>query len=432
MSRLNDQHSSRRRSVAVVGAGVSGLVTAHLLADCHEVTVFEAEPRAGGHAHTVDIPVPEGGSVAVDIGFMVLNDRTYPRFSGLLADLGVRTRTSDMSFSISDGRDFEFGGHSLGALFANRRHLVDRAFLRMVAEYARFNRAARALLASDADPSLRSWLEQGGFSSHFVERLLVPQAAAVWSADPAQMWTFPARFLVQFFANHGMLSFLGRPTWQTIAGSSRTYVEAIGARLGNRLRLGVPVRCVRRAGAGVELTAAGREPERFDDVVFACHADQVLALLEDPTRAEAEILGAIDYHRSELALHSDDRLLPRRAAARASWNCHLFIPSSAGPALTYDLKRLQGLRTSLPILASLNVTDRIDPAKVHATFEFAHPIYTPVAVAAQRRHAEISGVRGVHFAGAYWSWGFHEDGVASAHRVADRFDAVPHAAMVAA
>ena len=337
-----------------------------------------------------------------------------------------------MSFSISDGRDFEFGGHSFGALFANRRHLVDRDFLRMVAEYARFNREARALLASDADPSLRSWLEQRGFSPHFVERLLVPQAAAVWSADPAQMWSFPARFLVQFFANHGMLRFLDRPTWQTIAGSSRTYVEAIGRRLGDRLRLGAPVGCVRRSGGEVELIAAGRDQEHFDDVVFACHADQALALLYDPTRAEAEILGAIGYNRSELALHSDDRLLPRRAAARASWNCHLFSRPSSGPALTYDLKRLQGLQTSLPILASLNVTDRIDPAKVRATFEFAHPIYTPGAVAAQRRHAEISGVRGFHFAGAYWSWGFHEDGVASAHRVAHQFDRMPHAAVAIA
>jgi predicted NAD/FAD-binding protein len=431
MGRL-DQLGARRRSVAVIGAGVSGLVTAHLLADHHQVTVFEAEPQAGGHAHTVDIVVPDGGSVSVDVGFMVLNDRTYPRFTRLLGDLGVSTRVSDMSFSVSDGYDFEFGAHSVAALFANPRHLADRAFLRMVAEYAWFNRQARALLQSDADPSLRSWLEESGFSAHFIERLLVPQAAAVWSVDPAQMWTFPARFLVQFFANHGMLSFLNRPTWQTIVGGSRVYVDKIRERLGGRLRLGTPVCGVRRVAAGVEVTAVGCATQRFDDVVFACHSDQALALLEDPTPAEVEVLGAIDYQRSALALHRDDRLLPRRAAARASWNCHLFEQSYPGPAITYDLKRLQGIQTPVPILASLNVTSRIDPAKIFATFQLAHPIFTPRAVTAQQRHGEISGVRGVHYAGAYWSWGFHEDGVASAHRVANRLGAVSRAAVVVA
>jgi uncharacterized protein len=418
-----DRNGARRRRIAVIGAGVSGLVTAHLLADRHHVTVFEAESRAGGHAHTVDAVLPDGGTVAVDIGFMVFNDRTYPRFTRLLSDLGVGTRVSDMSFSVSDGYDFEFGAHSVAALFANRRHLADRAFLRMVAEYAWFNRQARQLLQSDADPSLRSWLEESGFSPHFIERLLLPQAAAVWSADPAQMWTFPARFLVQFFDNHGMLSFLNRPTWQTIVGGSKAYVDSICGRLGDRLRLGAPIYGVRRVAAGVEVTADGCAAERFDDVVLACHSDQALALLEDPTPAEAEILGAIEYQCSELVLHRDDCLLPRRTAARASWNCHLFEQSSPGPAITYDLKRLQGIQTSAPILASLNVTSRIHPAKIFGTFQLAHPIYTARAVAAQKRHGEISGVRGVHFAGAYWSWGFHEDGVASAHRVAERLEA---------
>lgn len=419
-----DRSEARQRSIAVIGAGVSGLVAAHLLADRHEVIVFEAEQRAGGHAHTVDVVLPDGGIVPVDIGFMVFNDRTYPRFTKLLTELGVRTRVSNMSFSVSDGYDFEFGAHSVAALFANRRHLADRAFLRMLAEYAWFNRQARRLLQSDADPSLRNWLGESGFSPHFIERLLVPQATAVWSADPAQMWTLPARFLVQFFDNHGMLRFLNRPTWQTIVGGSRAYVESICGRLGDRVRLGTPVYGVRRVASGVEVTADGCSAERFDDVVLACHSDQALALLEDPTPAEMEILGAIDYQRSELALHRDVRLLPRRSAARASWNCHLFAQPSQGPAITYDLRRLQGIQTSVPILASLNVTSRIDPAKVFGTFQLAHPIYTPRAVAAQERHGEISGVRGTHFAGAYWSWGFHEDGVASAHLIAKRLDAM--------
>ena len=432
-AREEPRRMSRRRRIAIVGAGVSGLTAAHLLHARHDVTLFEAAGRPGGHACTVDVPVPEGGAVAVDVGFMVLNDRTYPQFQALLAELGVRTRVSDMSFSVSDGRDFEYGGRSLGALFANRRHLADRRFLRMVAEYARFNREARTLLASDAQPSLRGWLQERGFSKYFVERLLVPQASAVWSADPGQMWTFPARFLLEFFANHGMLRVTGRPTWQTIVGGSRAYVEAICARLGDRTRLSSPVASVRRTGDGaVDVTVAGRARMRFDEVVLACHADEALALLADPTPAETAVLGAIAYQHSELVLHSDDRLLPRRRAAHASWNAHLVDPAPAAPTLTYDLKRLQGLETALPVLATLNVRERIDPAKVHATFRFAHPVYTPDAVAAQRRHAEISGADRIHFAGAYWFSGFHEDGVASAHRVAAAVDAAPRRELLAA
>jgi predicted NAD/FAD-binding protein len=426
---------SGRRRIAIVGAGVSGLTAAHLLHDRHDVTLFEAAARPGGHACTVDVPVPEGGAVAVDVGFMVLNDRTYPRLQALLTELGISTRVSDMSFSVSDGRDFEYGGRSLDALFANRRHLADPRFLRMIAEYARFNREARTLLASDAQPSLRGWLQERGFSEYFVERLLVPQASAVWSADPAQMWTFPARFILEFFANHGMLRVTGRPTWQTIVGGSRAYVEAICARLGDRKRLSSPVASVRRTGDGaVDVTVAGRARMRFDDVVLACHADQALALLADPTPAETAVLGAFAYQRSELVLHSDDRLLPRRRAAHASWNAHLVDPAPAAPTLTYDLKRLQGLQgleTTLPVLATLNLRGRIDPAKVHATFRFAHPVIrrTPSPPAAPRRdqrrrpHPLRRGVLVL---------GFHEDGVASAHRVAAAGDAAPRRELLAA
>jgi len=417
-----DAQCAQKRRIGVVGAGVAGLVAAHLLAESQEVTLFEREERAGGHACTVDVPSPEGGALAVDIGFMVFNHRTYPRLTQMFAGLGVKTRRSSMSFSVSDGDQFEFGGHTPMALFANPVHLFDLDFLRMVWEYAKFNREARALMRSKGSPSLRVWLEQCGFSSHFVERLIVPQASAVWSADPDQMWTFPARFLVQFFDNHGMLSLFGRPIWMTLVGGSRTYVDAICAGLGDRnVRLGAPVRRVRRTAEGVEVLV-DRGVERFDEVVLACHADEALALLEDPTQLEAEILGSFAYQRSELVLHRDDRLLPRRRAARASWNCHLIDPAPAAPTLTYDLKRLQGLRAEREILASLNVTDRIDPEKIDGAFRLSHPIFTPEAVAAQRRHDEISGARGIHFAGAYWGWGFHEDGVNSAYRVAEQIE----------
>jgi predicted NAD/FAD-binding protein len=404
-----DVSSSR---IAIVGAGAAGLAAAHALADAHDVVVFEAADRPGGHACTVDVDLP-GAPVAVDVGFMVLNDRNYPRFRTLLAELGVATRVSDMSFSVSDGRDFEYAGHGPNGLFASRRHIADPRFWRLIAEYARFNRDARALLASRDDPSLRDWLHGLGYSDAFVERLIVPQAAAVWSADPAQMWSFPARFLVQFFDNHGMLGLRGRPTWHTVVGGSRAYVDAIARRLGGRLRLGHPVTAVTRDGGGVTV-----DGERFDEVVLACHADQALALLADPTPAEREVLGAIGYLTSELVVHSDPALLPRRRAARASWNYHLLDRPPTAPTVTYDLGRLQGVRADRPLLATLNLTERIDPRHVHATLRFAHPVYTPGAVAAQRRHGDISGRDGTHFAGACWGWGFHEDAIAGGLRAA--------------
>lgn len=412
------------RHVAIIGAGVAGLATAHLLRDHADVTVFEADARPGGHACTIDVAVDGGArTVPADVGFMVFNDKTYPRFEALLNELGIAWRVTDMSFGVSDGRDFEYAGQSPNALFASRRHLVDPKFWRMALEYRRFNADAKALLASDADPSLRGWLTGLNYSEHFVERLLVPQASAVWSADPEQMWTFPARFLVQFFANHGMLSFRDRPTWRTIPGGSRRYVTAIAEHLGDRLRCTTPIASVRRdpSGDGVHVTPRGGTPKRFDEVVLACHSDTALTLLEDPTAAEREVLGAIPYQASELVLHADASLLPRRRAARASWNFHLLDPAPAAPTVTYDLGRLQGLDTTEPVLATLNLTDRVRPAAIHAVRRFSHPVFTPEGVAAQARHAEVSGADRVHFAGAYWSWGFHEDGVKSAHAVADAF-----------
>lgn len=398
--------------VAVVGAGAAGLAAALALHDDHDVTLFEAQDRAGGHAWTIDVELP-GGPVAVDVGFLVLNDRNYPRFEALLAQLGVATRRSDMSFSVSDGRDFEYAGHGPNGLFATRRHLASPRFLRMVGEYVRFNRDARALLASGEDPSLRGWLQDCNYSEDFVERLLVPQASAVWSADPEQLWTFPARFLVQFFANHGMLGFRDRPQWRTVVGGSRTYVEAITRRLGDRVRLGTPVASVARDADGVTVVPRGGDAERFDAVLLACHSDQALALLEDPTPAERQVLGAIRYLPSRLQLHSDARMLPRRRAAWASWNYHLLDTPPAAPTVTYHLNRLQGLRVDRELLVTLNRPDDVAPGAVHADVEVAHPVYTAEAVAAQARRAEISGADRIHYAGAYWTWGFHEDAIAS-------------------
>jgi predicted NAD/FAD-binding protein len=405
--------------IAIVGAGVSGLVAAHALHPRHDITVFDSGAYAGGHTHTVRV-VTDDAEYDVDTGFIVFNDRNYPHFERLLNLLGVASQPSDMSFSVSDDSgSFEYSGSSPNGLYATRRHLLSPAFQRMVADYVRLNRVAPALLAREGDgPSLAEWLEEQRFSRMFVERLLVPQAAAVWSADPAQMWGFPARFLVEFFANHGMLGLRDRPRWRTVTGGSHRYVEALTRPFRDRLRLETPVTAVERHEDRVEVTPAGGAPEAFDEVVLAVHADQALAMLADPSAAEAEVLGAFPYQRNEAVLHTDRRMLPRRRRAWASWNYHL-LPEPAGRStVTYHMNRLQSLRADRELCVTLNRTEAVDPARVIRTIDYAHPVYTAAGVAAQRRHAEVSGRNRTHYCGAYWGWGFHEDGVVSGQRIA--------------
>ena len=400
--------------IAIVGAGVSGLVTAHLLQRTHDLTVFEAGAYAGGHTNTITVET-ESGEHHVDTGFIVFNDRNYPRFERLLQRLNVASQPSSMTFSVSDEHgDFEYNGASPNGLFAKRAHLLTPWFHRMVADLVRFNREARGLLASREDPPLRGWLEERGYSRAFVERLIVPQASAVWSADPEQMWRFPARFLAEFFDNHGMLGFTGRPRWRTIAGGSRRYVEKLIAPL-HDLRLNAPVREIRRHGDHVTV-----DGERFDHVVLAAHADQALGMLADPTDRELEILGAFPYQPNEAVLHTDRRLLPRRRRAWASWNFHLLEQPAGRPTVTYHMNRLQSLNADRDFCVTLNRTEAIDPAHVIRTIPYAHPVFTAAGHAAQQRHREISGHDRTHFCGAYWGWGFHEDGVSSAVRVAER------------
>ncbi len=365
--------------IAVVGAGVSGLVVAHLLHHRHEVTVFEAAGYAGGHTNTIRVDTPNE-THDVDTGFIVFNDRNYPSFERLLTKLEVPWQPSTMSFSVSDAMgDFEYSSASPNGLFANRRHLLTPSFHRMVADLARFNRAAHELLSLDlvaSGPSLGDWLERQRFSRAFVERLIVPQASAVWSADPRQMWTFPARFLAEFFDHHGMLGFRDRPRWRTIQGGSKRYVEALIARFTGRLRLSTPVASVARCSDHVLVRPHGGEAERFDEVVLATHSDQALGLLEDATDRERELLGAIPYQRNEAVLHTDARLLPRRRRAWASWNYHL-QPAPAGTAtVTYHMNRLQSLRAEREFCVTLNRTevdrpgegdpdDRVRPSGLH-------------------------------------------------------------------
>ncbi|MDQ6607096.1 MAG: FAD-dependent oxidoreductase [Actinomycetota bacterium] len=408
--------------VAIVGAGISGLVAAHLLAREHEVVVYEAGDYAGGHTNTIRVDTPNE-THHVDTGFIVFNDRNYPAFERLLGRIGVAWQPSSMTFSVSDGvGDFEYGGGSLNGLFAKRIHLVTPWFYRMVADLARFNRAARELLLTPGEgPSLGHWLEQSRFSRPFIDRLIVPQASAVWSADPGQMWAFPARFLAEFFDHHGMLGFVNRPQWRVIRGGSARYVEALTAPWRDRLRLATPIESVSRASDHVMVKARGAEPERFDEVVLAAHSDQTLGMLSDATDSERRLLSAIPYQANEAVLHTDARLLPRRRRAWASWNYHLLAEPRPYTTVTYHMNRLQSLSAEREFCVTLNRTAEIDPAKVIKVIPYAHPVFTAEGIRAQQRVAEISGQNRTHFCGAYWGWGFHEDGVVSALRVGERF-----------
>ncbi len=409
--------------IAIVGAGISGLVVAHLLHREHDITVFEAAGYAGGHTNTIRVDTPNE-THHVDTGFIVFNDRNYPNFERLLERLGVPSQPSTMSFSVSDGRgDFEYSGASPNGLFAKRAHLLTPWFHRMVSDLARFNRAARELLDTRDTSSLGDWLERHRFSRPFIERLIVPQASAVWSADPRQMWSFPARFLAEFFDHHGMLSFRGRPRWRVIRGGSARYVEALTAPFADRIRLRAPVRAVRREEHGVLVRPSGGEAERFDEVVLATHPDQALRMLEDASGLERSVLAAIPYQVNEAVLHTDVRMLPRRRRAWASWNYHWRPDPGPRATVTYHMNRLQSLRAEREFCVTLNRTEAIDPDRIIRRISYAHPVYTAAGIEAQKRFAEVSGRGHVHFCGAYWGWGFHEDGVRSGLRVAERFGA---------
>ena len=424
------------RHIAVVGSGISGLVAAHRLSREHEVTVFEADARVGGHTHTVDVDVG-GRHYAVDTGFIVFNDRTYPNFVALLAELGVATQPSRMSFSVRCERTgLEYNGTSFNALFAQRRNLASPAFLRMLADIVRFNRRAPELLRTPGtELRLGEYLRLGGYSRRFVEHYVVPMGAAIWSSRPADVLEFPARFFVEFFANHGFLSVDDRPLWRVIRGGSREYLRKLTAPYASRIRTSQPVESLRREPAGVALRLRGGAVERFDAVFLACHSDQALRLLADPTREELEVLGAIAYQPNEVLLHTDTRLMPRRPLAWAAWNYHLPPGGSERVAVTYDMNILQSIEAPVEFLVTLNRSDHVDPAKVLGRFVYHHPVYTRAAVAAQRRRGEVSGRNRTYYCGAYWSYGFHEDGVKSALAALEEFgrreperecDAQPH------
>jgi predicted NAD/FAD-binding protein len=407
--------------IAIVGTGVSGLICAHVLAAEHEVTLFEADDRPGGHAHTVHASV-DGRSVPVDTGFLVYNERTYPGLVRLFDELGVGTQPSDMSFSVVDERTgLEYGGTRPGALFAQRANLLRPAFLRMLTEVLRFHRAGRALLEDPPQPTytLEDFLSEGTWSTGFVEWFLVPLGSSIWSADPQTFLQMPATMVLRFFERHGMLTEGQKPAWRTVSGGSVNYVDAIVApfRRAGRLRLSSPVARILRTETSVEVKTSVGAAEQFDHVILATHSDQALGVLADATKVEKEVLGAIRYQDNSAVLHTDPSLLPSNRRAWAAWNFHRPSIPLDHVTMTYYLNRLQGLEVGTPVLVTLNRDEEIDPAAVLETFTYAHPILDTEAIAAQARHHEISGVDRLSFCGAYWGSGFHEDGLQSALEV---------------
>ncbi|MGB8693518.1 MAG: FAD-dependent oxidoreductase [Steroidobacteraceae bacterium] len=413
--------------IAIIGSGIAGNVVAHRLQREHEITVFEAAAHIGGHTHTHEIDL-DGERLAIDTGFIVFNDWTYPNFIALLDELGVESQASAMSFSVrNEASGLEYNGTTLNTLFAQRSNLLRPSFHRMLRDIMRFNREAPALLESTSDVGLGEYLAAQGYSREFIGDYLMPMGAAIWSTDPTRMLAFPARFFVRFFHNHGMLSVNARPQWRAIRGGSARYVDKLVAPFRQRIRLNTPVEAVRRLQDRVLVKARGTEAERFDQVFFACHSDQALNLLADATPLEREILGAIPYQENEVVLHTDTALLPRARRAWAAWNYHVVSGQQERAALTYNMNILQSLQTRTTVCVTLNHSEHIAPAKIIKRLSCQHPLYTPAGVAAQQRQREINGVQRSYYCGAYWRFGFHEDGVVSALNALEHFGAADHA-----
>jgi predicted NAD/FAD-binding protein len=406
--------------VAIVGGGVSGIVAAARLHPRHEVTLFESQARLGGHTHTVTV-ARDDATWHIDTGFVVLNDRNYPRFRELLSNAGVALQPTHMGFSVrAEEEDFEYAGTPRG-IVCQGSNLRRPAYWRMLGDLLRFNRALACIARGESEDrrSLAEFVHEGGYSSWFIDRLIVPQVCAVWSADPASLWSFPVGFLAEFLDNHGMLGFRDRPRWETVVGGSHRYVEALVAPFAARVRCSTAVASIRREEEAVSVRLGDDSREQFDEVVVACHADQALALLEDPSERERELLGAFPYQPNEATLHTDATLLPRRTAARQAWNFHLFREPRSAPTVTYYMNHLQRLAATEHFCVSLNMAAYIDPATAIATIAFTHPVFTTEGISAQRRWSEISGVRRTRYCGAYWGWGFHEDGVVSGLRAVE-------------
>ncbi len=408
--------------IAVIGTGIAGNVAAYHLAREHDVTVFEADNRIGGHTNTVQVE-HDGQHYAIDTGFIVFNERTYPNFISLLDELGVAWQDSDMGFSVQvEKTGLEYSGSTINSLFAQRRNLFRPSFYRMIREILRFNREAPRLLEASAPRiTLQDYLDNENYSREFIDHFIMPMGAAIWSARPAVMGKMPAEFFIRFFQNHGMLSVNDRPVWRVIKGGSKRYVEKLVAGHRDRIRLNAPVEFIRRSPGYVEVKVRGHEIEKFDQVFMACHGDQALLMLADPSINEAQVLSQFKYQPNEAILHTDESVMPERRRAWAAWNYHIPAYAQGRVAVSYNMNILQGIKAPSTFSVTLNHAAAIRPEKIIQRFHYSHPVFTPESIEAQKRHAEINGAYRTYYCGAYWRNGFHEDGVVSALAALEHF-----------
>lgn len=419
-----DQKHNKQK-IAIIGAGISGLLSAYLLNRKHEVTLFEANQYLGGHTHTKTVQ-SGGKSYGVNTGFIVYNDWTYPNFIKLMDQLGVASEASEMSFSVRDeNTGLEYNGTSINSLFAQRTNLLKPSFWLMIKDILRFNKQTVEMVENNSIPegqTLGEFVKQHGYGDHFVNHYIVPMGAAIWSASVDVMMEFPLQFFLRFFNNHGMLSVDNRPQWRVISGGSRSYIEPLIQPFKNSIHLNTPISLVTRREEGVTVKTVAGEEFEFDQVVFACHSDQALAMIDQPTQAEDEVLGAIPYQNNEVVLHTDRRLMPKRKLAWAAWNYHIPQRLSEYAMVTYHMNALQNIEDAPDdFMVTLNRTAEIAPGKIIDKYDYSHPVFTIDGIAAQQRHDEINNKNRSHFCGAYWFNGFHEDGVNSALRVAKTF-----------
>jgi predicted NAD/FAD-binding protein len=416
--------------IAIIGSGISGMAAGHFLGEDHEITLYESASVPGGHTATIDVS-HNGRDYAIDTGFIVYNDWTYPEFIRLMDELGVANQPTSMSFSVSDKRSgIEYAGSGLNALFAQRRNLVSPRFLGMVRDILRFNSQVEDHLQTDPrcqEMSLGDYLSLHGYSTAFRDLYLIPMGAAIWSSGTDVMLNFPLQFFVRFFRNHGLLNIRNRPQWRVIQGGSRNYIDPLTSRYRQGIELNNPVKAVTRirtANGGVKVRVDSKTGVAdFDQVIFACHSDQALALLTDASEDERDILGAIPYTRNEVVLHTDERLLPKNRRCWSSWNVAL-DGEMASTTMTYNMNILQGIQSEDTFCVTLNQTGEIDESRIKGVFHYDHPLFTEAGIKAQQRWHEINGNRVTWFCGAYWRNGFHEDGVWSARRVAYRIHAL--------
>lgn len=408
--------------IAIVGTGIAGNVAAYHLSREHEVTIFEANDYIGGHTHTHDIEW-DGRQYSLDSGFIVFNYRTYPQFTKLLHELDVPVHPSAMSFSVKCERSgLEYNGTTLNTLFAQRRNFFRPSFYRMIMDILRFNREAPEFLStSDIDTTLGEYLTQGHYGREFAEHYLIPMGAAIWSADPSQIYSMPAKFFIRFFQNHGMLSLDDRPTWHVIRGGSQEYVKKLTRSFRHRIRTSAPVERITRNRSFVRIKAKNHAPEQYDSVFIATHSDEALGLLGDATKLEEEVLSPMAYQKNEAVLHTDESILPNRRRAWAAWNYHIPAGEQHRVAVTYNLNILQNIQAPAQFCVTLNNSGVISQRKIIKRLTYFHPVFTPESVGAQGRQSDINGINRTYFCGAYWRYGFHEDGVVSALNALEHF-----------